>query len=73
MKIFIWERISNVTDSYHDGGGLTVIAPSLQEARDLINKELPEDCGALTTDPDHEFTVDSEESKVIVFPDSGCC
>jgi hypothetical protein len=26
MKVFVWSYISNLTDSYHSGGGLIVFA-----------------------------------------------
>lgn len=75
MKIFIWERVENLTDSYHHEGGLVIVAESLNDARALYLKEYPnmKDCEALEIDPDFSYSVISDEAKVFLFPDAGCC
>lgn len=35
MKIFIWENIKGVSNNYHDGGGLLIIAESLKRAEEI--------------------------------------
>lgn len=65
MKTFIWERIEQLTDNYHPGGGLVIIAESLERAKTLLpNITLPV--------PDY-MTDGGIEEKVFIFPDSGCC
>jgi hypothetical protein len=40
MKLFVWEDVTPVSDRYHNGGGLVVIAEDLKAARKLYAKEL---------------------------------
>jgi hypothetical protein len=72
MKLFIWERVAGVTDSWHDEGGLTVIAPTLERARELIENEC-QGCTADKMPPDLEICCDPSDEQVFVFPDAGCC
>jgi hypothetical protein len=69
MKIFIWERVSYLTDNYHHEGGCAVIAENLESAR----KTLPEDCQAQTEEPDLISEIEHKEPKTFIFPDAGCC
>lgn len=75
MKCFVWERIDEITDAYHDAGGLLIIAESLDNAKDLWAAERVRVGHAkresLPT-PDHEWPVEAAPT-VIVFPDAGCC
>ena len=67
MFAFVWERLSEVTDNWHDEGGLLIIAPSLARARELhsaVRSNLPDVVYPLASDP---------EEHVYVFPDAGCC
>lgn len=72
MNIYVWDYTSPVNDSYHDGGGVLIVAPTLERARALWDG----DPKALTADPDYSWpTVDTYTgpTKVIIFPDQGCC
>lgn len=83
MKIYIWEQKDNITDRYHSGGGLLVIAESKAQAiemieskkegavRDYVDIEIAEDF--TFEDPDYEFEIEASEPKIIVFPNTGCC
>lgn len=82
MKVFIWSFVSPLTGSYHNGGGLTVIAKDLEDARALIlasvrdeHVDEAETCSALTKAPDaeHELARADVDPVVFVFPDAGCC
>lgn len=77
MKVFIWQRIQELTDNYHSDGGLVVVAANLQRAVELAEAEgvkfsKEEDYDELT--PTNVYnTDDSTEEKVFIFPDAGCC
>jgi hypothetical protein len=62
--------LSGLTDSYHDGGGLIVVAESLEEAQ-KVNPAIGK------TNPDKVFDLpkkyDKEAGYQCIFPDSGCC
>ncbi len=74
MKIFIWEYAGKVSNNYHSGGGLVVIANDIAEANELINADGNIDLTNSEFTNRLEFEVISETtSKVIVFPDAGCC
>lgn len=73
-KIFIWENLSKVSNSYHSGGGLVIIAEDLEEAKSLAQADgnIKFEEGELNSFK--EFVVMGEAtSEVIVFPDAGCC
>lgn len=36
MRLFIWQRVDNLTYHYHPEGGLVVVAKDLERARELI-------------------------------------
>lgn len=36
MNLYLWYSVSDLTDSYHSSGGLVVVAPTLERARELI-------------------------------------
>lgn len=36
MKVFIWEDVGQLTDSYHSGGGCVVIAENIEKAYALL-------------------------------------
>lgn len=39
MKIFVWEILDEVSDNYHCGGGLMVVAQDEKRAKELIEAE----------------------------------
>ena len=74
MKVFIWETIQELTDSYHSDGGLVVIAESvdvaLAEAMKLgvvFSKEEEQ-----IPDKVYELAGDAKPD-VFIFPNAGCC
>lgn len=73
--MFVWENVSGLTTSYHDGGGTVVIAESLDAARDLLKSDGVVSSGSevFTQEPDYTASVVSEEDRVFIFPDAGCC
>ena len=80
MNVYIWKRVDLLTDSFHSEGGFVVIASSLEGARALTPKreyeedDDPEYTTPLNTEPDAIIpTVESQEPRVFVFPDAGCC
>ena len=38
MEVFIWHRICCVTDEYHNKGGLLIVGPDLEWAKDKARK-----------------------------------
>lgn len=75
MKVFIWERLSNVTTNWHHEGGCVVIAESLEKAREQLHIHgVPVGSDAFAAEPDKTLpTGDFEDPDVFIFPDSGCC
>lgn len=73
MNLYIWEYMGGVTDSYHDGGGVVIISD--KPAREAWDDFLPNwKEGNRWEDPDSTIKVpDTEEPRVVVFEDSGCC
>ena len=65
MKTFIFERVENLTNSYHTFGGAVVITETLERAGEI----LPE---IKNLKPDYEYEGGIEE-KIFIFPDAGCC
>lgn len=72
MNLYVWEYVDALTNNYHSGGGLVVIAGSVERAREMAmaknvnfaEKELAPDIAA-------ETSCDSEHCWI--FPDAGCC
>ncbi len=86
MKLFVWKKVYELTGRYHNGGGVIVVAPTLELARELITEEsdklLVEDGEPrhedppewVKNEPDHTFLLDSGTGEhVTIFPDKGCC
>ena len=72
VKLFVWNEANAATDNYHSGGGIVAIAPTLERARELIGAEAPENCEALTKEPDLTRECAGPEY-VAIHPDAGCC
>ena len=72
MKVFVWERVHTVTDSYHSGGGLVVFAETEERARELANEQ--EGCKLRQDENPNEvrYVVGGGE-RVFIMPDAGCC
>ncbi len=73
-KMFVWEVVDGLTSNYHDGGGVMVIADNLDVARQLLKENVTSNKSEVfTREPDYSTSVGSEEDKVFIFPDAGCC
>lgn len=74
MKVFIFEDVEQVSDNYHAGGGILIVANNKDHAIKLIEQE---DYVKVTEEEWEKVVVyelkNNEEPKVIVFPDAGCC
>lgn len=67
MRMFVWEYIGGLTDRWHSGGGLMVVAETVERAREIAP-------GNTSGEPDAVYELEGEpEEKVFIFPDSGCC
>ncbi|KKM77696.1 hypothetical protein LCGC14_1367480 [marine sediment metagenome] len=73
MKVFIWEYVARMSDSYHCDGGVVVLAAALARARTLANsnngcqiQEHEQPSAIFTLQVDHE-------EKVFYMPNAGCC
>ena len=86
MKIFIWKYINNLTDNYHSGGGLVVIAETEAKARKKAIKAMRKDCYSQRTAEECTIFPDEKPNlilsikglpegsrEVFIFPDAGCC
>lgn len=74
MKIFILERIDQVSYSYHSEGGLVIIAKDLEQAKEIIK----EDENIKPTKEEWDSAIvyelkDIEKPGYYTFPDAGCC
>lgn len=73
MKVFVWNRIRDVSDNYHSEGGLVVFAADEERARIIANET---DCVSLSDSEIPNKVVDvagTTEESVHTFPDAGCC
>ena len=73
MKVFIWDFVEKLTENYHPGGGLVVIANNEQDARIIAMEK-----GVVFSDEKPEvYKLDDEhlgsEDKIFIFADAGCC
>lgn len=70
MKLFVWNYLIGLTDNYHDGGGLVIIAEDLVEANLLVTSET--EFNEVLPLPD--LTRECEGPVYIkVHADAGCC
>lgn len=71
MKAFLWHIIEHVSAEYHHEGSVLIVASSLERAREIGRME--NEKMELAKLPDAEFESFSDEEKVWVFPNAGCC
>lgn len=77
MKLFIFDSVKKLTDSYHSRGGAAVIAESREAAVAMLTA--PTECFTPVVEEDEaaaaiEFELcGNHEPKVFIFPDAGCC
>lgn len=74
MKIFLFQRIKQVSYNYHPEGGLAIVAKDKEHALKLIEQD---EYINISKEEWNEVIVynlsDDEEPRVFVFPDAGCC
>lgn len=78
MNVYIWENTGPVSTAYHDGGGLLIVAATLEDARSawleseaaagLANPE-----AAIQGAPDWKLKDTTSAPMILTFPDVGCC
>jgi hypothetical protein len=89
VKVFIYKYLNSITEHYHDGGGVVVVAASPERAKELILEQLGEhgitdddfleekyDAEKRTVVPGDEMqpeVLKTTKERVVVFPDIGCC
>lgn len=74
MKVFVFEYIDKVSEEYHEGGGLLIVAKTEERAKELINAE--EYVNVTAKEWTEVVVIDAmpdAEERLIVFPDAGCC
>lgn len=72
MKLFIWEDVRVSSESYHDHGGVVIVAEDPDGAEKAwidSQQQVP----FPSAPPDHAYEVVASAPKVLVFPDAGCC
>lgn len=74
MNVYVFDYVSQLTDNYHDSGGLVVVARNIDHVRELLT-----DYPAARPSVDEYAKVnvyptnsDAKEA-VYIFPDAGCC
>jgi hypothetical protein len=78
-KLYIYEAVDGLTESWHDGGAMVIItAGDPQEALDAARTEFyaPDYKPHLTELPEPSRVLDvgeSEADAIFEFPDAGCC
>lgn len=89
MNLYLWTYVSPVSIAYHNGGGVMIVAPSIERARALWAERVPEIFGleyylyieddphtALVEPADKVFPLDpsvEHPEDLIIFADEGCC
>lgn len=74
MFVYIFQSIGNLTDSYHSGGGLVVIASGLQQAIDAARaRDVSFSPDEIADVKIHELVDENTPAAVYIFPDAGCC
>jgi hypothetical protein len=74
MIIFIWDYLPAITTSYHDGGGVLVVAKNHERALEILKEKCPDVNFGDNNLPDRTYNTESDEEETIVlFPDAGCC
>jgi uncharacterized membrane protein YvbJ len=75
MNMFIFENADKVSDKYHEGGGLAVVAADIEHVKQLV--EATNGSVRLSDDDIKQVIVyplkGKHEAKIFAFPDAGCC
>lgn len=77
MKIWIISNVrKELTDNYHDGGALAVVAIDEANARLAVRNHIDGRTGPTDEEWDTAVVYElagSPEPRVFIFPDAGCC
>lgn len=81
MKLFLWEELDHLTGRYHSGGGLVIIADSIERAKEIAKEHSDKyqketdgaPCFIIDKEPDIILNTDATEEAFYAFPDAGCC
>lgn len=73
MNIYIFEYENDITDNWHNGGGLAIVAKDTEQAQGLMDKERNREKKL-----DFEKAIiyplkGKHEPRIFIFPDAGCC
>ena len=75
MNMYIFENADKVSDNYHEGGGLAIVAADIEHVKQLV--EATNGTVRLSDDDIKQVTVyplkGKHEAKIFAFPDAGCC
>lgn len=76
-KIFIWKYVNELTDAYHGGGGLVIVAeeqPTTWHLDESYGSRTPKDVPLPEPDAVYALTDgDIVDDETFLFPDAGCC
>ena len=80
-QLYIWNRVTPVTDNYHEEGGIGVLADDISQARAVIAEHVDRltTCAKERTwdsaDADMVLDViaDGDPRVAFIHPDAGCC
>ena len=82
MHVFIWTYVDPITSSWHSGGGVLIVAESLEAAKVIwldsedaksVTRNGGDPATVLVDAPDHTLPTGSTEPLLVLFPDAGCC
>ena len=73
MNIYILESVNQLTCNYHSGGGIAIVAESVEDAKQLVSVNSDIKIEEQEWASAHVLPVITEEKRYWVFPDAGCC
>jgi len=75
LKVFVFQGVEKLTDSYHSNGGLVVIANDETEVNQLIasDEHIRLDDSNWKHVTTYELAGNEIQPTYYVFPDAGCC
>ena len=73
MFVYVFEGVQNLTNSYHSGGGLVVVAETVEQAVQMAVTEGVSFDDAEIADVIAYQLAAPAEPRVYIFPDAGCC
>lgn len=81
MNVYVWDYLKRMSDSYHDDGGVVVVAESVEKARELLRTKdehgytpVPGDSDVFDREPEVTYPTAGEvAARVFTFPNAGCC